>query len=126
MGMAYDPADGQVVLFGGALSDTRLGDTWVWDGTDWTVPRPWIELVPSSGPPGTRVQVDGRGFGAYEKVKLTFVDSITGATRLGRVRTDATAAFSTLVTIPVTATLGKQKVKAFGSGQVAKRTFTVT
>jgi hypothetical protein len=39
--MAYDAADGQVVLFGGELLygphyQQRLGDTWTWDGSTWT------------------------------------------------------------------------------------------
>jgi hypothetical protein len=33
--MAYDAARGQVVLFGGSGEDV-VGDTWTWDGTDWT------------------------------------------------------------------------------------------
>src|SRR5438445_202414 len=38
MGMAYDAADHQVVLFGGLNypADSDLGDTWTWDGTQWT------------------------------------------------------------------------------------------
>jgi len=36
-GMAYDAARRQVVIFGGsgAFGDL-LGDTWTWDGEDWT------------------------------------------------------------------------------------------
>jgi hypothetical protein len=35
--MAYDPATGDVVLFGGAdPNGYALGDTWTWDGTTWT------------------------------------------------------------------------------------------
>ncbi len=34
--MAYDAADGQIVLFGGlGVSNSDLGDTWVWNGTSW-------------------------------------------------------------------------------------------
>jgi hypothetical protein len=42
-GMAYDTARGEVVLFGGEASDSNalfLGDTWTWDGTDWTKRTP--------------------------------------------------------------------------------------
>ena len=39
MGMAYDAASGQVVLFGGG-GHAWLGDTWTWDGTDWTQRTP--------------------------------------------------------------------------------------
>ena len=44
--MVFDEAREQVVLFGG-MEDTsglRFGDTWVWDGTDWT------ELSPAHSP----------------------------------------------------------------------------
>jgi hypothetical protein len=34
--MAYDAARGQVVLFGGFTTTGRVGDTWVWDGSNWT------------------------------------------------------------------------------------------
>src|SRR5437899_2147700 len=43
MGMAYDAAHGQVVLFGGVIPGfppTFLGDTWTWDGTHWTQRTP--------------------------------------------------------------------------------------
>jgi hypothetical protein len=45
--MVYDPALGQVVLFGGTDNSTgiRLGDTWLWNGTTWT-------LASSTGPTG--------------------------------------------------------------------------
>jgi hypothetical protein len=45
MGMAYDGATGRVVLFGGLGEDTIFGDTWSWDGTDWT------QLTPAHSPP---------------------------------------------------------------------------
>src|SRR2546425_1564728 len=39
--MAYDPVTQRVVLFGGTVvtggqAATPLGDTWTWDGSDWT------------------------------------------------------------------------------------------
>ena len=36
--MTYDPALGQLVLFGGALNSGRkvFGDTWTWNGTTWS------------------------------------------------------------------------------------------
>ncbi|HKU24899.1 MAG TPA: kelch repeat-containing protein, partial [Candidatus Sulfotelmatobacter sp.] len=46
--MAYDAATGQVVLFGGATAppnSTRLGDTWLWNGTNWT------QATPVNSPP---------------------------------------------------------------------------
>jgi hypothetical protein len=41
--MAYDQARGKVILFGGynIPTKTRLGDTWEWDGTNWTQIMPW-------------------------------------------------------------------------------------
>ena len=46
--MAYDAAHGQIVLFGGTTRGL-LGDTWTWDGTDWTSapcpPRPALEAL---------------------------------------------------------------------------------
>ena len=39
--MAYDPATGQLVLFGGFNSNSLLlPDTWTWDGTTWTLKSP--------------------------------------------------------------------------------------
>ena len=40
--MAYDAARGQVVLFGGYGNISEYGDTWVWDGTNWTQKSPAI------------------------------------------------------------------------------------
>jgi uncharacterized protein (TIGR03437 family) len=49
--MAYDSAHSQVVLFGGADANnasvpTVLGDTWIWDGTDWTQKSPQTSPPP--------------------------------------------------------------------------------
>jgi hypothetical protein len=42
--LAYDAARGQVVLFGGMAQRDQVffdfGDTWVWDGTNWTQKTP--------------------------------------------------------------------------------------
>lgn len=41
--MAYDSAHGQVVLYGGFTSNnftSALGDTWLWDGSNWTQASP--------------------------------------------------------------------------------------
>jgi hypothetical protein len=41
MGMAYDAARSQVVLFGGYGRNLSLhGSTWTWDGSDWTSRTP--------------------------------------------------------------------------------------
>lgn len=49
--MAYDPSGNKVLLFGGQYDNdtgtlSSYGDTWTWDGTDWT------QLQPASSPPG--------------------------------------------------------------------------
>ena len=43
--MAYDPAIGKTVLFGGYDGDFGLADTWTWNGTTWT------QLYPATSPP---------------------------------------------------------------------------
>lgn len=45
--MAFDSATGKIVLFGGGTTDARsyLGDTWTWDGTNWT------QQTPAQSPP---------------------------------------------------------------------------
>jgi hypothetical protein len=45
--MAYDSAHGQMVLFGGE-GDSLLGDTWTWDGVDWTEHTPAHSPLPRS------------------------------------------------------------------------------
>ncbi len=42
--MAYDPADGYVILFGGSSASTTFGDTWRFLGGLWT------NITPSTGP----------------------------------------------------------------------------
>jgi hypothetical protein len=46
--MAFDPATGQLILFGGENNTGVLGDTWNWDGILWT------ELVPMTPSPDPR------------------------------------------------------------------------
>jgi hypothetical protein len=39
--MAYDAAHGQVMLYGGStIGGMQFGDTWTWDGTDWSKQNP--------------------------------------------------------------------------------------
>ncbi|MGA3149423.1 MAG: kelch repeat-containing protein, partial [Acidimicrobiales bacterium] len=38
--MAYDPATGNMVLFGGEGRSAFLNDTWTWDGSTWTAQSP--------------------------------------------------------------------------------------
>ncbi len=48
--MVYDAAHGQVVMFGGIdNSNTRLGDTWLWNGTSWTNANPANSPTPRDG-----------------------------------------------------------------------------
>ena len=34
--MAFDPARGETVLFGGTSGSVYFGDTWTWDGSNWS------------------------------------------------------------------------------------------
>lgn len=52
--MAYDGARGEIVLFGGEDVVPLYGDTWTWDGSEWT------ERTPASSPP------PGEGAMAYD------------------------------------------------------------
>jgi len=92
------------------------------------VPVPRLSLNPPSGPPSTQVQVSGSGFGAFEKVRLSFVDSLNGTTALGTTITNAAGNFAKQVTIPANATSGSQTIEAKGtiSRVTATQVFTVT
>jgi hypothetical protein len=46
--MAYDPATGKVVLFGGNSGTNFLNDTWSFDGTNWTLLNPASSPSPRS------------------------------------------------------------------------------
>jgi hypothetical protein len=127
--MAYDASTQKMVLFGGGDATGPLGDTWMWDGKNWAVPFvAHLHLSPNSGPPGTVVQVNGTGFAAFEKVTLTFIDSVNGKTDLGTFTTDGSGKLAAQVTVPANATTGAQKVSAVGaaSDQKASAKFTVT
>jgi hypothetical protein len=47
--LADDPDHGQVVLFGGWNGSRSLGDTWTWDGTEWTQRQPVDSPLPRYG-----------------------------------------------------------------------------
>jgi hypothetical protein len=51
-GLAYDPATRSVVLFGGEQTPFPAvsGETWTWDGTDWTQQQPLQSPSPRSYP----------------------------------------------------------------------------
>jgi uncharacterized protein (TIGR03437 family) len=69
--MAYDSTHGQVILYGGTtevIAGTILGDTWTWDGANWT------QQSPQSSPPASNFAVlaydsmhnDAVLFGGYD------------------------------------------------------------
>jgi len=78
-------------------------------------PLPSAKLVPEAGPPGTLVQASGSGFGSFEQVKLTFVDSLKGPTALGTAMTDGGGRFAIQVFVPTDATRGRQRVVMKGT-----------
>jgi hypothetical protein len=58
--MAYDGTSGRLLLFGGLAGGVPLNDTWLWDGSGWTLAAPRVQpparafaalgSVPPSGP----------------------------------------------------------------------------
>jgi hypothetical protein len=129
--MTFDGLRFDTVLFGGFDPSCcgYLGDTWTWDGTDWTTHLDGaIDLDPRSGHPDSFVSVDGRNFAPGELVRLTFIDSTLGVVSIGTAHANAGGAFSELIRVPHGATPGREVVKAKGrsSGEVAKRRFLVT
>jgi hypothetical protein len=123
-------AAGQVVLFGGQSDGGSLvGDTWAGDGTDWTQrPGGSVRVLHRSGSPGASVVIQVWGFAAGEHVKIYFLDSLHGSTRLATIITDGSGGGAAGARIPSNATPGTQHIKGRGviSGQVAKAKFTVT
>src|SRR5690242_18647955 len=59
--LAYDPAHGKVVLFGGGSYTSLLNDTWEWDGTTWTQRTP--ATVPAARSGQARAYEAARGKG---------------------------------------------------------------
>lgn len=68
--MAYVPATGQVVLFGGVTDQQethKLGDTWTWDGSNWThrqvspAPTKRYDTAMATDPSGGAVLFSGFG-----------------------------------------------------------------
>ena len=47
--MEYDPATGQMVLFGGSSEGTAESDTWTFDGSDWTEQAPFRSPAARAG-----------------------------------------------------------------------------
>src|SRR5438128_12554662 len=69
-----------------------------------------ITLSTVSGPPTTKVTVNGTGFGSSETVIATFDTTTT----LGSTTTSSTGSFSLGITIPATALPGKHSIQATG------------
>lgn len=66
--MAFDPAIGRTVLFGGATSASGMNDTWTWDGSDWKLLTPGTSPASNAGgsmafdpSSGSMVLFSGRG-----------------------------------------------------------------
>lgn len=78
------------------------------------LPRPGMTLSPGSGPPGTEVHLNGSGFGSFEDIELTFVNSVAGTEALGSTTTDGGGGFSADVVIPASASRGRAQVVAKG------------
>jgi hypothetical protein len=72
--------------------------------------------------------VAGSGFGAFEKVKISYVDSVNGTTVLATVTTNVAGKFTKQVTIPSNATTGSQDIQVKGLTSKIKATvvFSVT
>jgi len=79
-----------------------------------------IFVTPSSGPMGTKVQVDGSGFGAYESVDLSFEDM-----QIGKASADGDGSFTATFNIPVSQS-GTHLVKAWCGTDYTQATFMVT
>ena len=96
--MAYDPADNQVILFGGLVIGgegiNALADTWSWDGTRWT------ELQPAESPPALSGALLGYD-PATQSLVLTGGDISTAGGHLEQ--TDATWTWSGSAWTPQTA-----------------------
>lgn len=48
--MVYDSANQQIILFGGAGMGPAYNDTWIWDGSEWSIIDPFISPSPRSEP----------------------------------------------------------------------------
>jgi Galactose oxidase, central domain len=126
--MSADAAGG-VVLFGGYVNGGhQLGDTWEWDGADWTQrPGGSVKVLERKAPPGGSILVYVWGFSVGEHVKVSYLDSVNGSTKLAKLKADGSGAATIMSRIPGNATPGTQHIKAKGasSGQIAKAKFTV-
>jgi hypothetical protein len=79
-----------------------------------------LSVTPVSGPMGTKVQVTGLGFGAYERVVLTFEDM-----EIAEISADSSGSFTAAFNIPLSQS-GQYRVKAWYGSDYAEATFMVT
>jgi dipeptidyl aminopeptidase/acylaminoacyl peptidase len=85
-----------------------------------------LAATPTSGLALTSVTLSGTDFLSYQKVNVSFVDFNGTTTRLGSATTNASGAFSDIVTIPSGAAAGRGRIKATGVGGLsAASPFTV-
>jgi len=107
----------------GTIAAGPDGNLWFTDAGDGTqgeigriedAPMPSIAARPGAASPSTTVRVMGSGFGAFERITLSFVDSTTGTTLVGTAHASVNGAFRYRVTIPLAATAGQQAVRAQG------------
>ncbi len=56
--MVYDAANNNLVLFGGTTGSSDLNDTWIWDGSNWTLANDGT----SNSPPGRRFDSQGMAY----------------------------------------------------------------
>ena len=112
-------ADGDVLVAGG---DARYSGPATTTAELYTPAL--VAVSPASGASGTQATVSGSGFYAGETVRLLW-DSVTV---LGHVRTNASGAFSTTVTVPQSSPAGASQIEVRGrrSFAGASATFTVT
>jgi hypothetical protein len=118
-------------MSGGAVARIRLYDGPLTDvqvaRLSTTAPAPSVSTSVSSASRSTKVTVSGKNFGPREYVSVTLKDSDGRSRSLATVKTSASGAFSTRVTIPGGARRGAGSIiaEAGWSGLRAKVRFTV-
>jgi sulfur carrier protein ThiS len=76
--IAYDPANGQVLLFGGQGSNSLLNDTWLWDGTE----QKWEQVSPATSPSARGYSQMAYYYDEEGKGRIVLFGGIAGSTRL--------------------------------------------
>jgi hypothetical protein len=75
--MDFDAATGQVVLFGGLSGGAVSGDTWVWNGTDWT------QQFPAHSPSARQLAPTAFDMATGQLVLFGGVSDLSGTVVLG-------------------------------------------